>query len=103
MKIWSVAASGTAVSAPRTPSSAPKRVTATMMKKPESRTAAPWIFGVRMLFSSCWYTRRTTSMITAAVIPSSAQSAGTRMKPAIVAPMFGIMSNSPAISPSPSA
>ena len=53
-KIWTVAASGTAVSAPRTPSSAPKSVTATMMKKPERLTARPWIFGVRMLFSTCW-------------------------------------------------
>ena len=54
MKIWIVAASGTAVSAPSTPRSAPKSVTATMMKKADSWTAFPWIFGVRMLFSSCW-------------------------------------------------
>src|SRR5262245_16771191 len=53
-KIWIVAASGTAVSAPSTPSRAPKSVTATMMKKPERLTARPWIFGVRMLFSTCW-------------------------------------------------
>ena len=46
MKIWIVAASGTAVSAPRTPSSAPNSVTATMMKNPERLTAFPWIFGV---------------------------------------------------------
>jgi hypothetical protein len=46
-----VAASGTAVSAPRTPRSAPKSVTETMMKNPETATALPWIFGVRMLFS----------------------------------------------------
>ena len=52
--IWMVAASGTAVSAPSTPSRAPKSVTATMMKKPERLTAFPWIFGVRTLFSSCW-------------------------------------------------
>ena len=39
MKIWIVAASGTAVSAPRTPSSAPNSVTATMMKNPERLTA----------------------------------------------------------------
>ena len=39
-------------------------------------------------------------MMIAAVIPSSAQSVGTRMKPAMVAPMFGIMSSSPAITPS---
>ncbi len=53
-KIWIVAASGTAVSAPSTPSSAPNRVTAMMMKKPERLTALPWILGVRMLFSTCW-------------------------------------------------
>ena len=49
-KIWIIAASGTAVSAPSTPSSAPKSVTETMMKKAERSTARPWIFGVRMLF-----------------------------------------------------
>src|SRR5215218_5241594 len=53
-KIWIVAASGTAVSAPSTPSSDPKSVTATMMKKPESCTALPCTFGVITLFSSCW-------------------------------------------------
>ena len=53
-KIWIVAASGTAVSAPRTPRSAPNRVTETMMKNAESWTALPWIFGVSTLFSSCW-------------------------------------------------
>ena len=42
-------------------------------------------------------------MMIAAVSPSSAQSAGTRMTPAIVAPMFGIMSSSPAITPSATA
>jgi hypothetical protein len=42
-------------------------------------------------------------MITAAVMPSSAQSVGTRMNPAIVAPMFGIMSSSAAITPRPTA
>ena len=40
-------------------------------------------------------------MMIAAVTPSSAHSAGTRTKPAIVAPMFGIMSSSPAITPRP--
>ena len=39
-------------------------------------------------------------MMSAAVMPSSAHSVGTRMNPAIVAPMFGIMSSSPAITPS---
>ena len=53
-KIWIVAASGTAVSAPSTPSSAPNSETATMMKNGERLTALPWIFGVRMLFSTCW-------------------------------------------------
>ena len=103
MKIWIVAASGTAVSAPSTPRSAPKSVTATMMKNPESSTAFPWIFGVRMLFSTCWYTRTTMSMMIAAVTPSSAHSVGTRTNPAIVAPMFGIMSSSPAMTPSATA
>ncbi len=44
-KICTVAASGTAVSAPSTPRSAPNNVTETMMKKPERLTALPWIFG----------------------------------------------------------
>src|SRR5262249_49748199 len=48
-KIWIVAASGTAVNAPSTPSKAPKSVTATMMKKPDRLTALPWILGVKML------------------------------------------------------
>ena len=45
----------------------------------------------------------TTSMMIAAVSPSSAQSAGTRMEPEIVAPRLpGIVSSSPAITPSAS-
>jgi len=41
MKIWIIAARGTAVSAPSTPSSAPNSETATMMKNGERLTALP--------------------------------------------------------------
>ena len=99
MKIWIVAASGTTVSAPRTPSSAPNSVTAMMMKNPAEidRFALDLrrqdvVLDLLVDEHDGEHDQRGTS-------PSSARMAGTRMTPARVAPMFGIMSSNPAITP----
>src|SRR3546814_3054297 len=98
----STTVSGAASSTPRKPNRIPAATTANSSTAGGTSTACFWIIGCRKLPCNCWIARNNRS-VHSAVMGETVKASSTAGIPAMMGPIIGITSSSPAIRPSPPA